>query len=157
MVRLSTELLLVTVKVTVIVEESVKATDALAIFRLAGRLTFGICPVLNSNPAGVFTTRATFAPTANSPLPFSASVIAPRLVQEGTGAAAALSAEIVPPPVAAVRVKAWTFSAAARRRAAIKRKFKSRLVRICIGIMSASLQRIGSKENRNGTIGAGHD
>src|SRR5690348_6656204 len=105
-VMLSCKLLFVTVIVTVIVEASVMETDAALMLRLAVKLRFGVWPVLNSNPAGAFSTNVTFVPIANSPLPPSARVIAPRLVQAGAGAFAAVSAGRLPPPDAPVIVRA---------------------------------------------------
>ena len=93
-----------TVSVIVIVLESVTATAAPVMFVPAVTPMFGVTPVLNSKPAGVLRIKVMFVPTAKSPLAPSAMVIVPRVVHAGETALAAVSAEMLPPPDAPVRV-----------------------------------------------------
>jgi hypothetical protein len=104
MISVSAALLLVTVSVRVMVPASVMASEALEIFLLAVKLMLGMTAVLNWKPDGALRIKVTFVPTAKSALAPSAMVAAPNVVQAGDGALAALSADMLLPPVAAVTV-----------------------------------------------------
>src|SRR5690242_5491770 len=95
-----------TVSVTVIVEESVTAIEAALIFAPGVATMLGVAAVLNSNPAGAFKTNVTLLPGPKSFLLPSAMTIGPSVVQAGTGALAAVFAEMLLPPDAPVRITA---------------------------------------------------
>ena len=114
-VSVSRRVVLLTVSVSVRVEASVIATEALAMLRLAVNVRLGVTAVSNAKPVGVFRIRVTLVPAAKSPPAFSVIVIAPSEVQAGEGALAAVSAEMLPPPLAGVKVTlAQTLSEPAR-------------------------------------------
>jgi hypothetical protein len=92
------------VRVTVMVDESVIATVALVMSRPLVNVTLGVTAVLNWNPAGVFSTRVMLVPIPRSVLRPSAITIGPREVHAGETAFEAVSAKMLPPPVAPVMV-----------------------------------------------------
>jgi hypothetical protein len=92
--------------VTVIVVALLKESEADEISTPAVKVMFGGAEVLNSKPAGVFSTNETPEPELKSNLFPSRITMAPSDVQAGETAFAALSAEIPEPPVAAVIVTA---------------------------------------------------
>ena len=101
MFKVSLELEPETVSVAVNVLASVTTMVAAVMSPLAN-VMLGVCAVLNSNPSGALRTNVP-PPISPRALPVSAITIAPRLVQAGTAASAAVSAEILPPPLATVK------------------------------------------------------
>ena len=93
-----------TVSVTVMVVGLPRATDADEISWPEAKVMFGGAEVLNWNPAGAFKTKVTFEPAPKSDLLLSLITIGPRIVHAGAVALAALSARMLVPPVAGVRV-----------------------------------------------------
>src|SRR6266699_1468617 len=93
-----------TFSVIVITAGLVMATVAFVMSRPAVKVMFGIARVLvlNSKPAGAFKTSVTPLLEAKSALFPSVMTMAPKLVQAGEDAVAALSAEIFVPPEAGV-------------------------------------------------------
>jgi len=83
-----------------------KESEADEISTPAVKVMFGGAEVLNSKPAGVFSTNVTPEPELKSNLFPSRIMMAPSDVQAGETAFSALSAEIPEPPVAAVMVTA---------------------------------------------------
>src|SRR5207244_98755 len=81
-------------------------------------VTLGGAEVLNSNPAGALSTSVTPEPAPKSGLFLSAITIGPSVVQAGLVALAALSAEMLVPPVAAVMVTEPNASLASNNAAA---------------------------------------
>ena len=113
----SRRVVLLTVRVMVMVKASVIASEASAMLRPSVYVMLGVTAVLNSKPVGVFRIRVTFVPAAKSPLAPSAMVTAPSEVHAGEGAVAAVSAEMLPPPMAVVMVtvaSAWVNPARAK-------------------------------------------
>ena len=131
MVSVSLELDPEPVSVTVSVVESVTARLA-AVMSPPEIAMFGVIAVLNSKPAGAFRTSVP-PPISPLPLPGSAMTIEPRLVQTGVAAFAAVSAEILPPPLAGVTVTAASALLARVKEAATRtRRRKSDVAGILI-------------------------
>src|ERR1043165_8707787 len=92
------------ISVTAIVVELLIATKAEEMSKPEANEIFGGAAVLNSNPAGAFNKRTTLEPGLKSLLFPSLMTIGPRVVQLGDVALAALSAEMLAPPLAGVFV-----------------------------------------------------
>src|SRR5262245_18544227 len=86
----------------VIVVESLIAKDALVISLAAVKVMLGVTAVLNSKPAGGLMTKVAPVPAAISALAPSVSMMEPSEVHPGNVALAAVSAEMLVPPEAAV-------------------------------------------------------
>ena len=104
MVMVSERVVFATEKVITSVVESLNATLAAVMLRLAVKLTLGTCAVLNSKPAGTFRVIVWLLAVLKSPFAPSAMIIVPRVVQLGDVALAAESAEMLVPPEAPVTV-----------------------------------------------------
>jgi hypothetical protein len=102
MVNWSVPLLAATVTVIVRVVELFTAIEAAVMSRPAKNVMLGVAAVLNSKPAGGFSTRVTAVPGSKSNLFPSSITMGPRVVQAGEVALAALSAEMLSPPLAGV-------------------------------------------------------
>ena len=90
--------------VIVILLELLKEIEAEEMSWPEVKVMLGGAEVLNSKPAGALRTSVTPEPAERSDLFLSAMTIGPSVVQAGEDALAALSAEMLVPPVAAVRV-----------------------------------------------------
>jgi len=126
MFSVSSPVVLVTVKVIVIVVAVFTAMLAVLMSLAAVQFTPGDDPVLNWKPAGAFRIRVTFVPLAKSVSTPSAMDMVPSVVQAGTVALAAVSAEML--ALAAVMVTVARALSAPKK---AKAKTNKKATRVC--------------------------